>query len=112
MGDRYAQYARSKLCNVLHALEMQRRFAEEGTRVTAHAASPGRVNTGIFDNLPAFAKALLKPLASALFQTPKQASKGPWLCLVSWSPTGSFFWLSLIISFQESIAINIMHDNY
>ncbi len=26
-GHRYAQYARSKLCNVLHALDLQRRFA-------------------------------------------------------------------------------------
>lgn len=75
-GNRYTQYARSKLCNVLHALEMQRRFAAEGTAITAHAVSPGRVNTGIFDNLPALAKFLLKPLASTLFQTPKQASRG------------------------------------
>ncbi|CAL8465535.1 g5071 [Coccomyxa elongata] len=70
----YGQYARSKLCNVLHALELQRRFAAEGTAITAHAVSPGRVNTGIFDNLPPLAKSLLKPLASALFQTPKQGA--------------------------------------
>ncbi len=74
-GHRYAQYARSKLCNVLHVLELQRRFAAEGTATTAHAVSPGRVNTNIFDNLPPLARYLLKPLASTLFQTPKQASK-------------------------------------
>ena len=69
---RYTQYARSKLCNVLHALELQRRLAAGGGGATACAVSPGRVNTRIFDNLPALAQSVIRPLAAAFFQTPKQ----------------------------------------
>ena len=69
---RYTQYARSKLCNVLHALELQRIFAAQGRGATACAVSPGRVNTQIFDNLPPLAQALVRPLAASFFQTPKQ----------------------------------------
>lgn len=69
---RYMQYARSKLCNVLHVLELHRRLAADSRGITAYAVSPGRVRTGIFENLPPLPKALLSPLAKALFQTPKQ----------------------------------------
>ena len=44
--------------------------------MSALAVSPGRVNTQIFDNLPPAAKCLLRPLAAAFFQTPKQARGG------------------------------------
>ena len=69
---RYTQYARSKLCNVLHVLELQRRLSTDERRIASYAVSPGRVRTQIFDNLPPVARAVLNPLARALFQTPKQ----------------------------------------
>ena len=72
---------RSKLCNVLHALELQRRFAAGGGAAAACAVSPGRVNTQIFDNLPALAQAVVRPLAASFFQTPKQVPASCLPCL-------------------------------
>ena len=69
---RYTQYARSKLCNVLHVLELQRRLSADERRIAAYAVSPGRVQTQIFQNLPPLVRAVLDPLSTAFFQTPKQ----------------------------------------
>jgi len=56
-------------------LELQRRLSADERHITAYAVSPGRVRTQIFDNLPWVAKALLTPLASVFFQTPKQVTR-------------------------------------
>ena len=74
LSCRYTQYARSKLCNVLHVLELQQRLAEDERDIRAYAVSPGRVRTRIFDNLPRMARAVLNPLAKQFFQTPKQVT--------------------------------------
>ena len=66
------QYARSKLCNVLHVLELHRRLSADERRITSYAVSPGRVRTQIFDNLPPVARTLLAPIVWAFFQTPQQ----------------------------------------
>ena len=66
------QYARSKLCNVLHVLELHRRLLADERHITSYAVSPGRVRTQIFDNLPPVARALLAPIVWAFFQTPQQ----------------------------------------
>ena len=69
---RFMQYARSKLCNVLHVLELHRRLSADERRITSYAVSPGRVRTQIFDNLPLIARTLLAPIVWAFFQTPQQ----------------------------------------
>ena len=69
---RFMQYARSKLCNVLHVLELHRRLSADERRITSYAVSPGRVRTQIFDNLPPIARTLLAPIVWAFFQTPQQ----------------------------------------
>ena len=62
---------------MLHALELQRRLSADERRIASYAVSPGRVRTQIFENLPPVARAVLSPLARALFQTPKQVKPFP-----------------------------------
>ena len=69
---RYLRYARSKLCNVLTAAELQRRACAAGLAITTASVSPGIVATSIFDNLPGFWSALIRPLARRFYQTPRQ----------------------------------------
>ena len=71
---RFMQYARSKLCNVLHVLELHRRLAADERCITSYAVSPGRVRTQIFSNLPLLARTLLAPIVWAFFQTPQQVA--------------------------------------
>ena len=70
---RYLRYARSKLCNVLTAAELQRRARAAGLAITTASVSPGIVATSIFDNLPGVWSALIRPLARRFYQTPRQA---------------------------------------
>jgi dehydrogenase/reductase SDR family protein 13 len=47
----FQEYAVSKLCNVLHARELARRWADGG--VATYSLNPGRVATGIWRHAPA-----------------------------------------------------------
>uniref|UniRef100_A0A061R0Z7 Retinol dehydrogenase 13-like n=1 Tax=Tetraselmis sp. GSL018 TaxID=582737 RepID=A0A061R0Z7_9CHLO len=71
----YHSYARSKLCNVLHAAELQRRLDDEGRAVGVHSVSPGLVSTGIFRNLWAPLRWAASPLVRAVYQTPEQGAR-------------------------------------
>ena len=71
----YASYGRSKLCNVLFTAELSRRLQQRGSGVTACSVSPGRVNTGIFSNVPGALRPALRWLAAACFQTPAQGAR-------------------------------------
>eukprot|EP00873_Tetraselmis_striata_P003315 jgi/Tetstr1/423579/TSEL_014251.t1 len=71
----YHAYARSKLCNVLHAAELQRRLDASGRRVTTYAVSPGVVSTGIFSNIQwAPVRWIVAPLVRTFFQSPEQGA--------------------------------------
>jgi NAD(P)-dependent dehydrogenase (short-subunit alcohol dehydrogenase family) len=55
------RYATSKLCNILFAYELNRRFAKRGSRITAIAFDPGFIpETGLSRTAPAFAGRLLR----------------------------------------------------
>jgi NAD(P)-dependent dehydrogenase (short-subunit alcohol dehydrogenase family) len=45
--SRWRAYGQSKLANLLFTLELQRRLAEAGSHVRAHAAHPGYANTNL-----------------------------------------------------------------
>ncbi len=77
---RYLRYARSKLCNVLTSVELQRRARAAGLPLTTAAVSPGVVATGIWGNLPRVWRILVRPLARLFAKTPRQARRG---CLPS-----------------------------
>jgi NAD(P)-dependent dehydrogenase (short-subunit alcohol dehydrogenase family) len=70
----YADYARSKLGNVLMTAELSRRLQQRGSTVTCSSVSPGRVNTGIYGNVPGILRPALRWLAAAVFQTPEQGA--------------------------------------
>lgn len=70
----YGRYARSKLCNVLFTLELQRRLSP-ASNVLACCVSPGRVYTNIFDNVPGCLRPVLHAVASCCFQTPAQGAR-------------------------------------
>lgn len=59
----YFHYARSKLCNLLMTVELNRRLKDRNSSITAHCVSPGRVNTNIFREFP-----FLKPVATNCFK--------------------------------------------
>ena len=85
---RYLRYARSKLCNVLTAAELQRRARDAGLPLTAASVSPGIVATNIWDNLPRFWRAPVRALVRRFCQTPRQVRIPP-LCapakaLIGW----------------------------
>ena len=67
----YARYARSKLCNVLFAAELRRKYPEGPTSI---AVSPGLVNTGIFASVPQPLGKALCWCAERLFQTPQEGA--------------------------------------
>ena len=71
----YAQYARSKLANGVFTAELARRLEQRSSSVTTFCASPGRVNTSIFANVPGVLRAPLQALAAAFFQTPAQGAR-------------------------------------
>ncbi|KAK9811893.1 hypothetical protein WJX72_011942 [[Myrmecia] bisecta] len=80
----YLQYARSKLCNVLFTAELLRRLEANHSPITAYSVSPGRVATNIYDNMPAWQRCFVKPLANWFFQTPRQgAATVLYACLAS-----------------------------
>lgn len=72
LSHRYSAYARSKLCNVLHTAELQRRLRPAG--IQAFSVSPGRVYTGMTANLVPSLKWLIEPLVRLSFQSPAQVS--------------------------------------
>lgn len=67
----YARYARSKLCNVLFAAELRRRYPDgPGCLVV----SPGLVNTNLFAGLPSVLREPLTLVARTCFQTSEEGA--------------------------------------
>lgn len=48
--DPNSAYGQSKLCNILHCVELTRRLKEEGANVTANSLHPGLIATNISQN--------------------------------------------------------------
>jgi NAD(P)-dependent dehydrogenase (short-subunit alcohol dehydrogenase family) len=53
--NKWMSYGCSKLANILHARELNRRFKEEGVDVTAYAIHPGVINTDLYRHVGFFA---------------------------------------------------------
>ncbi|KAK9832786.1 hypothetical protein WJX81_000806 [Elliptochloris bilobata] len=70
----YLRYARSKLCNVLTAAELQRRARAAGLALTTASVSPGIVATNLWDNLPVFWRAPVRLLVRRFCLTPRQGA--------------------------------------
>ena len=47
----YLAYSQSKLANILFTYELQRRFKEQNSPVTANVLHPGVVNTDLFQHI-------------------------------------------------------------
>ena len=90
VARRYLRYARSKLCNVLTAAELQRRARDAGLPLTTASVSPGIVATNIWDNLPRFWRAPVRALVRRFCQTPRQARPSSWHRPFGW-PFPDFF---------------------
>eukprot|EP00123_Amoebidium_parasiticum_P015202 comp22833_c0_seq1/m.35930 comp22833_c0_seq1/g.35930 ORF comp22833_c0_seq1/g.35930 comp22833_c0_seq1/m.35930 type:complete len:332 (-) comp22833_c0_seq1:503-1498(-) len=68
-------YGQSKLCNLMHALELNRRFQESGYKITANAVHPGVIPTNLFvHTAPEFAMKLTAPLLRAILKNPQQGA--------------------------------------
>jgi NAD(P)-dependent dehydrogenase (short-subunit alcohol dehydrogenase family) len=62
-------YARSKLANVLFALELERRLAAAGAQAASLAADPGVARSSILRHLPTGIRAAARPVELLLFQS-------------------------------------------
>ncbi|MER7760804.1 oxidoreductase [Streptomyces sp. NPDC097619] len=67
--NRYTAYNRSKLANLVFALELQRRLAEAGSDTLSLAAHPGLADTGLGRELPAAVRALAPVLGPLFLQS-------------------------------------------
>ncbi|MCX5199532.1 oxidoreductase [Streptomyces sp. NBC_00249] len=65
---RYRAYSRSKLANLLFALELQHRLAGSGADTVSLAAHPGLAATGLGRDFPAALRTLGRPLAPLFLQ--------------------------------------------
>ncbi|MFE5245450.1 MULTISPECIES: oxidoreductase [unclassified Streptomyces] len=65
---RYRAYNRSKLANLMFALELQRRLAASGADTLSLAAHPGLAATGLGRNIPGAVRTLTRPLAPLFLQ--------------------------------------------
>jgi NAD(P)-dependent dehydrogenase (short-subunit alcohol dehydrogenase family) len=68
------QYALSKLAAILFAFELQRRFQDSGSSVSAVAVNPGAVLSDIWRSLPQKHVWWFRPLSRLTFLTPEQGS--------------------------------------
>ncbi|XP_065851808.1 short-chain dehydrogenase TIC 32 B, chloroplastic [Euphorbia lathyris] len=66
-------YGQSKLANILHANELNRRFQEEGVNMTANAVHPGLIMTPLMRYSP-FLMKLLKAFSYFLWKTVPQGA--------------------------------------
>ncbi|MEO9469163.1 oxidoreductase [Parasphingorhabdus sp.] len=73
------RYAMSKLANILHAGELDRRLRANGSSTIALCCHPGVADTELARHLPGFAQAIL-PLARLFLSTP---AEGAWATLAA-----------------------------
>ncbi|WCJ28277.1 NAD(P)-binding Rossmann-fold superfamily protein [Euphorbia peplus] len=66
-------YGQSKLANILHANELNRRFQEEGVNITANAVHPGLIMTPLM-RYSAFLMKILKAFSYFLWKTVPQGA--------------------------------------
>ncbi|SIN98059.1 NADP-dependent 3-hydroxy acid dehydrogenase YdfG [Parasphingorhabdus marina DSM 22363] len=79
------RYAMSKLANILHAGELDRRLRAQGSTVSAICCHPGVADTELARHLPFFAQAIM-PLARLFLST---SAEGAWSTLAAAAGKGA-----------------------
>lgn len=77
---RWSRYAMSKLANLLHMYELDRRLRAAGSPVIAVACHPGVADTELARNFPGFMVALFRPVSSLFMNS---AAQGAWPTLAA-----------------------------
>jgi NAD(P)-dependent dehydrogenase (short-subunit alcohol dehydrogenase family) len=78
--SRWGRYAMSKLANLLHMYELDRRLRAAGSPVIAVACHPGVADTELARNFPGFVVSLLRPMSSLFMNS---AAQGAWPTLAA-----------------------------
>ena len=78
--SRWGRYAMSKLANLLHMYELDRRLRAADSPIIAAACHPGVADTELARNFPGFMVALIRPV-SGLFMN--SAAQGAWPTLAA-----------------------------
>ena len=78
--SRWGRYAMSKLANLLHMYELDRRLRAAGSPVTAVACHPGVADTELARNFPGFMVSLFRPVSSLFMNS---AAQGAWPTLAA-----------------------------
>ena len=78
--SRWGRYAMSKLANLLHMYELDRRLRAADSPIIAVACHPGVADTELTKNFPGFVVSLLRPV-SGLFMN--SAAQGAWPTLAA-----------------------------
>ncbi|CAO1653489.1 oxidoreductase [Parasphingorhabdus sp. NYA22] len=78
--SRWGRYAMSKLANLLHMYELDRRLRAAGSPIKAVACHPGVADTELAKNFPGFMVSLFKPVSSLFMNS---AAQGAWPTLAA-----------------------------
>ncbi len=78
--SRWGRYAMSKLANLLHMYELDRRLRAAGSPIIAVACHPGVADTELAKNFPGFMVSLLRPVSSLFMNS---AAQGAWPTLAA-----------------------------
>jgi len=76
----FGQYALSKICNLLHAYELQRRLSLAGRKLIVATAHPGGSDTDLGRHMPKMAQRLMFPVLRPFLNT---AAAGAWPTLMA-----------------------------
>lgn len=78
--SRWGRYAMSKLANLLHMYELDRRLRAADSPIMAVACHPGVADTELAKNFPGFMVSLFKPVSSLFMNS---AAQGAWTTLAA-----------------------------
>lgn len=78
--SRWGRYAMSKLANLLHMYELDRRLRAADSPIKAIACHPGVADTELAKNFPGFMVSLFKPVSSLFMNS---AAQGAWTTLAA-----------------------------
>ena len=78
--SRWGRYAMSKLANLLHMYELDRRLRAAGSPIVAVACHPGVADTELARNFPGFMVSLFRPVSSLFMNS---AAQGAWPTLAA-----------------------------
>lgn len=83
--SRWGRYAMSKLANLLHMYELDRRLRADDSPIMAVACHPGVADTELARNFPGFLVSLVRPVSSLFMNS---AAQGAWPTLAAAAAPG------------------------